>query len=273
MSGIFQPWLDRWGLVPDGEPFETPYSKSHLLAVRQGGVPAMLKIATEPEELRGASVMNWWAGQGAARVLAHEGPALLLERAMGSRSLAMMAAEDDDAAMTIICEALAALHAPRGDPPGNVVPLRPWFAALEPMARERGGIFAQAHHVAEELLGSPRDQCVLHGDMHHDNLLDFGERGWLVIDPKGLVGERGYDYANVFCNPDLGDAAERIATRPGQLARRIEIASRMSGIEPRRLLQWVLAYTGLSASWMIADGFDPFVGLTIAQMAADELGL
>ena len=49
------------------------------------GVPAMLKVATEPEERRGADTMIWWGGDGAAHVLAHEGDALLMERAMGQR--------------------------------------------------------------------------------------------------------------------------------------------------------------------------------------------
>jgi streptomycin 6-kinase len=66
--------------------------------------------------------------------------------------------------------------------------------------------------IADKLLDDPRDIVALHGDIHHGNILDFGERGWLAIDPKGLIGERGFDYANNFCNPDAA-----IATRPGRL--------------------------------------------------------
>ena len=65
--------------------------------------------------------------------------------------------------------------------------------------------------------------CVLHGDIHHDNILDFGKRGWLAIDPKRLQGERGFDYANLFCNPDLADPSRPIAASPGRFARRLEI--------------------------------------------------
>jgi hypothetical protein len=50
-----------------------------------------------------------------------------------------------------------------------------------------------------------RDVVVLHGDMHHENILKFSSRGWLAIDPKGLVGERGFDYANIFCKPRQRD--------------------------------------------------------------------
>jgi streptomycin 6-kinase len=46
-------------------------------------------------------------------------------------------------------------------------------------------------------------QRALHGDLHHENVLDFGERRWLAIDPHGLHGERFFDFANIFTNPDL----------------------------------------------------------------------
>jgi streptomycin 6-kinase len=69
--------LARWDLVPDGDPIKTP--SSLLLAVRHDGQPAMLKVAHEEEERRGGAVMAWWDGDGAAKVLARHGEALLLE--------------------------------------------------------------------------------------------------------------------------------------------------------------------------------------------------
>ena len=66
----FDPWLARWGLVPDGTAIAT--RSSDLLPVRRAGVAAMLKVAFEPEERSGAALMSWWAGEGAAQVLEHE---------------------------------------------------------------------------------------------------------------------------------------------------------------------------------------------------------
>lgn len=42
----------------------------------------------------------------------------------------------------------------------------------------------------------------------------FGERGWLAIDPKRLLGERSFDFANIFTNPDLTDLAQPVARSP-----------------------------------------------------------
>ncbi|HEU0301129.1 MAG TPA: aminoglycoside phosphotransferase family protein [Longimicrobium sp.] len=263
---MFDPWLSRWRLAPDGEPVVTPYSS--LLPVRRDGVPLMLKVARADEERAGARLMAWWDGGGAARVLEHDGDALLVERAFDDASLVRMARTGrDDEASRILCAAAARLHAPRDRPPPELVPLERWFRALEPAAARSGGIFARSAEAARELLADPRDVMVLHGDLHHGNVLDFGARGWLAIDPKGLVGERGFDFANLFCNPDL-----ETATAPGRLARQVEVVAEAAGLQRTRVLMWILAYAGLSAAWSLEDGDEPEIALAVAELAAAELG-
>lgn len=247
---MFHEYLALWNLIPDGEPVVTP--GAYLLPVRSHGEAAMLKIATRPEERLGGALMAWWDGDGAARVVAMDGDAILLERAQGGRSLSALARNDrDDEASRIICDLIGKLHAPRARPLPELVPLSVWFRELEPAVVTHGGILARAAEAARLLLAHPQQVCLLHGDIHHGNILDFGARGWLAIDPKGLRGERGFDYANLFCNPDLGDPSHRIATLPDRFARRLEIVVERSGIDRRRLLQWIIAWTGLSAAWLI----------------------
>lgn len=260
-----QPWLRRWGLAPDGSPIHT--HTSVLLPVLVRDQPAMLKVATVQEEKRGAAVLAWWGGQGAARILALEGEALLMERATGTRSLTQMVASgDDEGATRILCATASQLHQKRPQPPASAVPLHTWFVALEPAAAREGGILTRSHAAATDLLATPSELAVLHGDLHHGNVLDFGTRGWLAIDPKGLHGERGFDFANVFCNPDDG-----IATAPGRLSRQADVVAAAANLDRARLLQWVLAYAGLSASWFLEDGDDPGHTLILAEIAAAEL--
>ena len=68
-TATFGPWLQRWALVPDGEPVTTPGSR--LEPVRFGDAPAMLEIALDADEQYGNRLMAWWDGDGAAQVLAH----------------------------------------------------------------------------------------------------------------------------------------------------------------------------------------------------------
>jgi streptomycin 6-kinase len=137
---------------------------------------------------------------------------------------------------------------------------------LEPAAAAQGGILSASAAAARALLANQRDVRVLHGDIHHANILHFGERGWLAIDPKGLISERGFDYANLFCNPD-----HATATAPGRLARQADVVAQAAGLERKRLLQWILAWAGLSAVWHLGDRSSPETAFAIAERAAVEL--
>ena len=207
----------------------------------------MLKIATSDHEMAGARLMAWWDGDGAPRVLAVDGEALLLERIPAGRSLAEMARDGgDDEAMRILCGVGDRLHAPRARPlPDGLFPLASWFRALAPAAAAHGGILDASLTAAQALLADPRDIVVLHGDLHHYNVLDGGERGWLVIDPKGVLGERAYEYATTLCNPDAA-----LALAPGRLARQAGVIAQAARLDRERLLRWVLAHAGVSAAWL-----------------------
>lgn len=264
---MFDEYLKRWDLTIDGDAFSS--LNGNLLPVRQHGTPAMLKISQVAEEQAGGQLMAWWDGQGAAPVLAHDDKALLMVRAQGPASLMqMVSAGRDDEATRILCAVAAQLHAPAAKPIPTLVPLEQWFEALWDAAAMHGGILELCARTARELLAEPRDITVLHGDIHHGNVLDFGPSGWLAIDPKGLYGERGFDYANIFCNPD-----SESALAPGSFARRIEIVANASGIDRQRLLQWMLAWAGLSITWMLEDDLEPGTNLEVAKLAASALGI
>jgi streptomycin 6-kinase len=136
---MFNDYLERWNLKPDGKPIITATSK--LLPVRVNRLPAMLKIAVHDEEKRGGLLMIWWEGRGAARVLAHGGDALLMERAQGGISPADLTRNGrDDEASRIICAVLDQLHAPRNRPLPELVPLTHWFEPLYQAADAHGAI-------------------------------------------------------------------------------------------------------------------------------------
>jgi streptomycin 6-kinase len=219
--------------------------------------------------------MRWWSGEGAAEVLESATDALLLERAARDRSLAALAwSGDDDRATAVLCDTAARLHAPRAAPPADLHPLAAWFEPLLAFDAPPDWLRKSAA-TARGLLSMEAAVSPLHGDLHHDNVLDFGPRGWLAIDPHGLLGERTFDYANIFTNPDLSDPTRPLATLPGQLERRLRIVTRRTGVEPARMLRWIVAWTGLSAAWFLGDGDE--AGAAIDQkingIASGLLGL
>jgi streptomycin 6-kinase len=259
----FTEYLHCWSLIVDGTPIET--EAAALLPVIWRDTPAMLKLSTSQEEMRGYDLLEWWEGNGAARVFARSGAALLMERASAARSLAQLSRSGhDERACAILCDTVAQLHQAHQAPPPTLVLLDDWFAALHSTQDVK---LLAARNAMQELLAQPRDISCLHGDIHHLNILDFGKRGWLAIDPKGLIGERTFDYANLFCNPDL-----EIAANPDIFLSRVSFVGGYAKLDSQRLLKWILAWSGLSAAWHFEDGSSPEIALQIAGMAAAALG-
>ncbi|NYD66962.1 aminoglycoside phosphotransferase family protein [Agromyces atrinae] len=240
----------RWGLDVDGDAFRT--ASSILAPVNADGVLAMLKIALVSEERRGSELMTWLAGRGTARVLRAEGEAILLERAVGRDSLSAMTRRGaDDRAILLAVASVAPVHAaePVGAP---VVPLSMWFRALLGGADDLGTFHRLGRDTAAELLADTREphlQHVLHGDLHHSNVLDFGERGWRLIDPKGLLGERAFDFANLLCNPTPVEALPLVE-------RRLRLIAAAASLDETRLTRWAVAWCALSSCWDRQDGSD-----------------
>lgn len=267
ITTMFDDYLLRWNLIPDGCAIET--RSSWLLPVLYLGEPAMLKVALIEEEKHGNAMMAWWDGAATARVLAHDPNAILMERASGECSLGDLSRNGrDDEATRILCEIIGRLHAARPNPPASLVPLARWFQALESAAAKHGGIFRVSAHAARYLLSDSEEIVPLHGDIHHGNILHFGARGWLATDPKGLYGERGFDYANLFCNPD-----HQTATDPVRFAQRVSTVTQVAGLAPQRLLMWILAWAGLSGAWHLEDGTPSATATGVAEIAAEECRL
>lgn len=267
----FQPYLARWGLAPDGPPNLSAHAQ--LLPVRRDGLPAMLKLASDEDERRGATLMAWWAADGAAQVLASDGVALLMERAAGSQSLSEKSRDgQDDETIRILCAVASRLHAPRPKVRPDLPTLAHWFRDLEPAAVTHGGVLYLSVAALREVLSTEREITVLHGDLHHDNVLDFGPgRGWLAIDPKGLIGERGFDFATLFLNPDLADPSRPVATDHARFVQRLQRVAEVGNLDRRRLLKWVLAWSGLSSVWSTDDRQAARIAITIGRFADAEL--
>ena len=264
------PYLDKWDLVVDGDPILT--ASSRLLPVQVAGTAAMLKMSADPQEQVGGALMGWWGGNGAARILAADGEALLMERAMGTQSLAAMSRAGNDAeACRVLCAVASQLRTAWSNPPPGLTPLENRFHDLAPAAARHGGIMHRCAAAAQFLLSAPCDITVLHGDLHHDNVLDFGSRGWLAVDPEGLIGERCFDYTNIFCNPDLSDPVPPVATLPDVFASRVALIVNLAFLNRERLLFWVMAWAGLSAAWIIDSGATPTTSLALVRLAAAEL--
>jgi streptomycin 6-kinase len=59
-----------------------------------------------------------------------------------------------------------------------------------------------AESLFRELIASSESPVLLHGDLHHFNILSARRQPWLAIDPKGVAGEPAYEPGALLRNPN-----------------------------------------------------------------------
>jgi len=111
------------------------------------------------------------------------------------------------------------------------------------------GLLDRAESLARELLGSAPSHVLLHGDFHHYNVLSAERAPWLAIDPKGMVGDPGYEVGPFLLNPNQ----EAWYLDPAVLRRRLDILADELAYDRARLRDWGIAHAVLSACWSAED--------------------
>lgn len=227
---------------------------------REGGQPAIVKdlkpFDDVADELRGEHFLAWRRGEGAVGLLGRDGHRMLLEYAGDTSLSQVLDQRGDNAATAIAAEVMARLFSPSKHPaPPDLQPLRTRYFSLfrkaeSDRAAGHASLYVEAAAIAERLLADPHDIRPLHGDLHHDNIM-FGPRGWLAFDPKGVLGDPGFDAANMFYNPLERDD---LSLDPHRIAHMAEIFAGTLGQTPLAILGHAIAYGCLSAAWHHEDG-------------------
>lgn len=248
---------DRWTLTID-PPFALSYNYV-APAMRADGSAVVLKVGFPSRELMSElDALRLYDGRGICRLLDanRDRGALLLERITPGTPLADL--DDDEQRTRIAAQVMRQLWCPA--PPDHSFPtVATWAAGMGRLRARFNGttgplptqLVEQAESLFGKLLGSMGAPVLLHGDLHHWNILAADRQPWLALDPKGLVGEREYEVGAMLRNPLPWLLAQ---PNPDQiLARRIAILAEELGFDRMRLVGWGVAQAVLSAWWMIED--------------------
>ena len=233
------------------------------------GIAAVLKIGlplTDVEIYGEAAYLRVANGEGAARLLDfdHERQAVLLERVVPGSNLKSVCKKDQSEAVIIVIRMLKRILKPPPADANNFIKLDDWFDGLK---RAPGTKFPQdyankALTYYEELLSDTKNIFLLHGDLHHDNILSATREPFLAIDPKGIIGHLGYDIG-VFLN-NHHDWLEWNTRLSGKLDNAIAEFAAAFDIEESVIRKWAFCQMVLSWWWMFDE---------MPEMFGEELGL
>jgi streptomycin 6-kinase len=258
-----------------GEPYELSF---HWVtrAWLPEGAEVVLKLGLPgAEHLRQEAVaLTAYGGDGAVRLLDHDPAlgALLLQRATPGTLARELVPDRDDAATAAVVEVLTRLH--RAPPPrrGALPELSGERQAfVEHLALHPGDdpvprdLVELALGLFDRLCATAPGRVLLHGDLHHDNVLRHGGR-WVAIDPHGWVGDPGFDTGAMLYNPDPDLPADDAL--PALVPRRVRLLAAGLGMPVERVTAWGFVMAVLSEVWSAQGGTCGNRPLDVARLLA-----
>jgi streptomycin 6-kinase len=226
----------------------------------QNNTPIILKLGFDKKSIRAEHAsLSAFQNYGVVKLLAADFDlgALLLERAIPGQTLKSLFPNEDAEAMTVACRLIEQLHrAPLTNANTKNFPeLTTWLEIIDKdwdLPKEH---LERARALKTYLLDSAEQIVLLHGDLHYDNILSQGDR-WVIIDPKGIIGDATYDKTGCLLREPLKELLEtRDVLRI--LDNRIQLVSKYFNIPDKRLIQWTYVQTVMAICWCFEDNQNP----------------
>lgn len=203
--------------------------------------------------------LKFYNGDGAIKLLRknRENNAMLLEKA--EPGLRLREITNERKQITNASKVLKKLHRPIPADYGYKFPtIAEWAKVFEKHTKTFSDeldpvpswLFEKAKEIFEHYLNQETEQVLLHGDLHSDNILS-SERGWLSIDPKGVIGEREFELGAYLRNPyyDFPNGSDYKNLETDRI---IQFSEEL-GFEKERVRNWAFACAVISLLWFLED--------------------
>ena len=246
---------ETWSLSV--EPPFAHLSYNYVVPVTRSGVPLVLKVCFPEEDFRNeAMALQYFQGRGCARLVEVDlkRGALLIERLRPGLSLG--AVTDDERATSIAAQVMRRLWYPLRSvgPYPSVADWVKGMATRSPVLTKENPAFParwirHALVLYDELASKSDELVILHGDLHHANILSAEREGWLAIDPKGLIGERACEAGPLLINA-LPEKHEVALIRP-IVSRRVRQLAEELQLDHERIRAWAIIRSVLAAYWCL----------------------
>jgi len=204
-------------------------------------------------------LLSHFDGKGCVQLLDfdEESRALLLEYIQPGTQLKKMFSVDEKQPVVIAARLIQKLHVGKNlssDVQGCPT-MHEWVQILTTFTSSQipQELVQKAQKIAAHLLATQSELFLLHGDLHHENIIQSGD-GWVVIDPQGVVGELACEVTAFIRNPipELlqHDNAKNI------IRDRINLFSDFLGVDSKRIVGWSFVQAIICGMWAEQDGLD-----------------
>jgi streptomycin 6-kinase len=273
LPALYQRIEDRWQ-IRIGAPFSLSYNYV-ARATGADGTEYVVKLGVPCPWLQNEILaLRMCDGQGMVRLIDAdlESGAMLEERLIPGLELAQI--QEDDFRTRVIAAMMGAIWRPL--PEDHPFPtLDRWTVSLRHYADERltdgplpARLMDRAAGMLAELLAFSGPVQLLHGDLHHYNVLSRVDHptdavaaanadvaaDWCAIDPKGVAGEPEFEVGAMLMNPFDGIPARAEIRRIA--SRRIDLLAEQLSLDRQKLLRWGAVCAALSAAWSVEDHTD-----------------
>lgn len=244
-------YISHWNLSNLQKITETP--TSHIYTSTHNNKKCILKVYTEHGKKCESTAIDFLKIQdqnAVVSVLNANSDAILLNYLPGPSLKSLVLDGKDNEVTKIISGILNRIHKIE-------IPKNHKFELLERRYRSLMNplgdippIIGRAQKFASHLLANQSDVCLLHGDIHHENIIQDEKGAWIAIDPQPLIGPRAYDCVNALHNPHK---MPQLTENTSRLLQQTDTLSQIMGIDRQSIINYAFVYGCLSACWSMED--------------------
>lgn len=265
--------VQHWGLHHAALYYSFQQRRVFTAIRSSDSLPVMVKLSTDAPTLHHEIIaLQTFQGYGCVRLLdtAPAFGAILLERLLPGESLETLFPDNDTTAIAHAAAVMHQLHQAPVPTDPTLPTLADWLDQLirAPSRQLPLALVTKAQQLAVHLLATMAPSVLLHGDLHHNNILASGNT-WVAIDPHGVIGEPLYEVGAFVRNPVKPLLQQ--ANLNTIITQRLDIFSALMNAPRQRVAAWSFVQALLAAQWATEEDADPSQWLIVATVLEPEL--
>jgi streptomycin 6-kinase len=215
----------------------------------QDNSPAILKLSVPDHEFHSSiNALEEFCGHGIVDLYKYDlRGAILMEKLSPGTDLRHLKEAQAIENTAAIIQQLLSIKTPQN----NFKTIADWAQAFNNPSPIDNNLITRAQEIYKNLGSDPQSFKLLHGDLHHMNILAAARAPYLAIDPKGIIGPAEYEvgaflrnpYPQLINHPDLKNLMNY----------RIQYFAEILNFDPQIIKQWGFAQAILAAVWMSDD--------------------